>query len=234
MQPLPLTNPDIRTCEEIRSVLADTGCTCEGPLYEMFRDVAVSDDDRSWLQKHHLRYDVTRIPGRIICGELVKTKGHYHPSSPDGSSYPEIYEVLEGRALYLIQKRDMSDIRLVHAKAGDLIPIPPGYGHVTINPQKSPLLMANLVSMDFSSDYRPYEEMRGAAYYAYADGSFGRNPRYPKDIPSLIEVHADGTSLPDGFPDRSLYDMIGEYGPLSFLNEPKKAEKNFGALFLYR
>lgn len=234
MQALSLNNPDIRNCEEIRSVLADSTCRCEGPLYEMYRDVAKSEEDRKWLVSHHIRYDVTRIPGRVICNELVKTKGHYHPGSPDGSSYPEVYEVLEGNALYLIQKRDMSDIVLIHAKAGDIVPIPPGYGHVTINPDKSTLLMANLVSMDFSSEYLPYEQMRGAAYYAFADGTFNKNPKYPPDIPELRVVHATGSDLPVSFPDRSLYDMIGRYDQLSFLNEPAKFEKEFRDLFIYR
>ena len=134
MPPVQLINPDIRDFTELLSVMADPDCKCEGPAYEMFRDLAKNDDDKKWLMQHKLRYDITRIPGGVICGEWIKTKGHYHQSAPDGVAYTEIYEVLEGEALYLLQKMDLSDIILVRASRGDLIP--PGYGHVTINPQR--------------------------------------------------------------------------------------------------
>ena len=37
--------------------------------------------------------------------EYTKTVGHYHPQIPGTDiSYPEIYQVLEGSATYLLQK----------------------------------------------------------------------------------------------------------------------------------
>lgn len=230
---LPLNNPDIRSGAEIRSVLADPDCIPEGPLYEMYRGVSRTSADLDWLNKHHLRYDVTRIPARILCGEWVKTKGHYHPKAPDGLSYPEIYEVLEGAAYYLLQKKDLSDMILIRAEKGDLVLIPPGYGHVTINPVNETLTMANLVSSEFSSDYLPYEEMQGAAYYFFEDGSVRKNSRYPADIPDLRIVDARGASLPEPFPDRSLYGLIGDERRLRFLNHPKEFEQDYLRLSLF-
>ncbi len=92
-----LPQPAVRTIEEMRSVLADPSCESSDPLYYMYRDLAKSDADWSWLHHHNLRYDLTVIPSRILCGEWVKTKGHYHPKNPAGIGYPEIYEVIEGR-----------------------------------------------------------------------------------------------------------------------------------------
>lgn len=84
------------------------------------------------------------------------------PGNPAGVGYPEVYEVLEGRAHFLLQKKTLDDIVLVEAAKGDIVLIPPGYGHVTINPaQNETLTMANLVSTEFSSEYGFYDEMRG-------------------------------------------------------------------------
>ncbi|HWQ65317.1 MAG TPA: glucose-6-phosphate isomerase family protein [Methanospirillum sp.] len=233
MMDLPLNNPDIRSGAEIRSVLADPDCSCDGPLYEMYRGIACSEEDRQWLAEHQVRYDVTRIFPKTICRELIKTKGHYHPISPDGLAYPEIYEVLEGEAYYLLQKRDLTDIILVRAEKGDLILIPPGYGHVTINPGKETLTMANLVSSAFASEYLPYEQMRGAAYYLFADGTMKKNPAYPPDIPEIRIIDATGTTLSEPFPDKALYKCVGDELRVRFLNQPKEFEEQYNSLCLF-
>ncbi|MDD3573923.1 glucose-6-phosphate isomerase family protein [Methanospirillum sp.] len=233
MPPIPLVNPDIRDCTELQSVMADSGCKCEGPAYEMFRDLAENDNDKKWLMQYKVRYDITRIPGQVICGEWIKTKGHYHQSAPDGYAYTEIYEVLKGEALYLLQKMDLSDIILVKARKGDLILIPPGYGHVTINPSKEILLMANLVSSAFTSEYLPFENMQGAAYYLFADGNVKKNPRYPDTIPALREVTCHGKALPIPFPQATLYSCIGDEKSLAFLNAPGSFMEDYKKLYLF-
>jgi glucose-6-phosphate isomerase len=100
----------------------------------MYRNLAWDDSDQAHLESQQVRFDMTVIPPGVICGEYVKTKGHYHPTAPDGTGYPELYQVIEGEAHYLLQKEDLSDVVVVHAKAGESVFIPPGYGHVTINP----------------------------------------------------------------------------------------------------
>jgi len=86
----------------------------------MYRDLALTPSDRQWLRSNHLRYDITAIISRDICGERVKTKGHYHPGLPSGTGYPEMYEVLMGHAHYLLQKRNLSDVLLVDAQEKDI------------------------------------------------------------------------------------------------------------------
>ncbi len=61
-----------------------------------------------------------------------------------------LYEVLEGLAHFLLQTNALDDVVLIEARKGDIIVIPPGYGHVTINPRlDETLIMANLVSTAF-------------------------------------------------------------------------------------
>lgn len=212
--------PEIRTAENMTPVLADPSCRETGPLYSMYRDLALTPEDRTWLQEHRIRYDITVMTSRELCGELAKTKGHYHPLSPSGVRYPEIYEVLEGTAHYLLQKRDLSDIVMVHAAEGDLVVVPPGYGHVTINPGRSELVMANLVSSAFSSEYGDYERLRGGAYYELSGGNVVKNPHYP-DIPLLRSCRASEIRCRLPLPACGLYDLVGsDY--LGFLNVPEE------------
>ena len=217
----PKPEAQARTIDEMRDVLADPGCTYDQPLYFMYRDLAKNDDDRRWLHEHHIRYDITVISSGTLCGEYIKTKGHYHTENPAGVLYPEIYEVLAGTGHYLIQTREVDDVVMIVGSAGDKILIPPGYGHVTINPSNEDLVMANLVSTEFSSNYAPYAEMQGAAYYEMEGGALVKNPRYP-DAPPVR--HCDPVEVPEIGIEKGigLYDLIGRPRSVAFLNHPEE------------
>jgi glucose-6-phosphate isomerase len=227
-----LPQPSVRTVEEMRSVLAWPSCECNEPLYYMYRDLAKSDKDWSWLRHHRLRFDLTVIPSRNLCGEWVKTKGHYHPKNPAGTGYPEIYEVIEGKAHYLLQSRMLDDVVLISANTGDLVIIPPEYGHVSINPSPdTTLVMANIVSTAFQSEYDKYEKYHGAAYYVMSSGKIQKNANYG----SLPAVRLRGATCEHGMNAHTLckgplYDLIGDEAALSFLNEPEKFLPVFSVL----
>ena len=228
----PLPNPSVRSAEDLRGVLANRSCTSTGPVYYMYRDLSRSDRDRSWLAAQHLRFDITVIPPREICGEFIKTKGHYHPENPSGTAYPEVYEVLAGKAHYLIQNRDYSDVVMIAASAGEIVVIPPGYGHVTINPAGNTVLqMANIVSSRFSSDYHGYEALNGAAYFEMAKEGFVKNPAYKKSSPlrfARVPHHAEVA----GTITAPLYNLIEQRAPvLEFLNRPENYESFFRELY---
>jgi glucose-6-phosphate isomerase len=225
---LPL--PSVRTIEEMRSVLADPSCEANAPLYFMYRDLAKSEVDKQWLSSHKLRYDLTVIPPCTLCGEWVKTKGHYHPKNPAGTGYPEVYEVLDGEAKYLLQSRRLDDVVMISAHAGDIIVIPPEYGHISINPSADKVLaMANIVSTAFESEYGEYETLHGAAYYAMSDGRLRKNPHYPK----IPEVRSPGThwrSTIHRLCQGPIYKLIGNESVLGFLNNPEKHPAVFAEL----
>lgn len=212
---------ELRQAEDLRAVLRDKHCTCTGPVYSMYRNLAETQDDRQWLASVRIRFDITCIPAGDLCGEYVKTKGHYHPMNPAGEGYPEIYQVFEGKAHYLLQNRDLSEVILVEAYEGETVAVPPNFGHVTINPGPSELVMANLVSDAFESDYRFYEDHRGAAYYELLGGSLERNPHYPP-MPPVVRLRAPAF-LP-GFPlAGSLYGLVEQRDTrLRCLNHPEQ------------
>lgn len=169
--------PAVRRLGEMRAVLYPAGepdrAEDERALYYMYRALNLSEH-RELFQEKGIRYDVTVLePGRIGL-EYIKTAGHYHPLKPGAScTYPEVYEVLHGRACYLIQKpHDLQDPRqglaqviVVDAGPGDKVLIPPDFGHITINPGTDFLVMSNLVASAFQSVYEPLVEMGGGGYF---------------------------------------------------------------------
>jgi glucose-6-phosphate isomerase len=151
-----------------------------------------------------------------------KTKGHYHPENPAGTGYPELYEVRDGTAHFLLQTNALEDVVLIEARKGDIIVIPPGYGHVTINPTPDrTLAMANLVSTAFTSDYRWYDTMHGAAYYELTGGGVLKNPAYPV-VPLLRRVRNIRSILSDFGHGTTLYDFVGNDRIAQLLNHPEE------------
>jgi glucose-6-phosphate isomerase len=196
----------------------------------MYRDLSRSGADWRWLHEHRLRYDLTVIPPRDLCGELVKNKGHYHPNNSAGTGFPEIYEVLEGTAHYLLQSSTLDDVVLIEAEAGDLVIIPPDYGHITINPSLDQILsMANIVSTAFESEYGEYEARHGAAWYELSDGTLVRNPAY-RDAPPVRRLGASCRRGTQRICKGPLYDLVGNRDALAFLNFPEQYRPIFEAL----
>jgi len=141
-------------------------------MYFMYRNV---------FKKDGMRFDITMIPPMVVAGECAKTHGHYHPRSEDGLAYPEVYQVLNGKAVFMLQKKNRNgsvDVSIVSAKARDVVLIPSGYGHVTVNSGDDTLVLANLVYDMFEPMYHEYDENRGAAYYYTRDGNIVQNGSY--------------------------------------------------------
>jgi glucose-6-phosphate isomerase len=176
---------DIRYKKDMAGVFYEKDPAGPDELYYMYRDVC-READRALLAQHGVRYDVTVLRTGQVGREYIKTAGHYHPLKPGTeSTYPEVYEVLFGKAHYLLQTEpdeDGVDAILVEAVTGDKVLIPPGYGHITINPGSDILVMSNWVAADFSSVYEPIKELGGGAYFELAadgeDEQFVANPRY--------------------------------------------------------
>jgi len=217
-----LPEPSVRTLNDMRCVLANNpDQSGDTPLYYMYRELALTAEDRAYLNEQNLRFDITVIPPGTVGGEYVKTKGHYHPLSPSAIGYPELYQVLAGEALYLLQRSDLRDIVAVTAKAGEFVLIPPGYGHVTINPGTEELVMANLVSAGFTSEYTFYEQMQGGAYYLMEEGGWVQNPCYPA-IPAMRVIPAGEVPELGIRHGGGIYGMVSGREDLSYLNLPEK------------
>ncbi len=226
-----VTMADVRKLHDMEDVVFDREWfekteTRNQDMYYMFRDLAKNDSDFEEIKAHHLRYDITVIPPGMLGSEYIKTVGHYHPRVPGTDiSYPEIYQVLEGSATYLLQKVEngeedlVLDVAIITAEKGDLVLVPPGYGHVTINNSGKTLEMANWVCRDFSSVYEPIKRLSGASYFLLKDG-FVKNPLY-RSIPPIRHLKPlayDSFGLDSG---ESMYELIHKTEKLRFLTAPQ-------------
>lgn len=220
--------PDIRYLYDMKKVIYDKSWLKGAeniPLYYMYRDL-YRPEDREVILQTNLRYDITVMPSRKLGEEFVKTKGHYHPKV-NSVSYPELYGVLEGKAHYLLQKREDKKVArtvLVKAEKGDKVIIPPNFGHITINPSDQKLKMANWVYRDFDSIYEPIQEKEGAAWFELVDG-FRKNENYG-DVPELEKFKASRSDPFQG----GIYDLIKNPEKLQFLRNPETSKEVFDAL----
>ena len=201
----------VRKAYELKSVLYSKSWLSkhkDTPLYYMYRNVAPFKP----LSKNGIRYDITVIRPLMLGSEFNKTLGHYHQIAEHGLTYPELYEVLDGNALYLLQKtlHDKTEVILINARKGEKVIIPPNYGHITINLGRKDLVMANLVSDRFESDYKPVIKMRGGAVYVLRGNTIAANKSYG-DIDLKIRYK----------PGEYTFESKGSILD-SFLNDPKK------------
>lgn len=172
---------EVRYLYDMKEVIYDKKWLKTAPnleLYYMHRGVK---------EKNGLRYDITVIPAIMLGEECNKTKGHEHVGK-----YGEVYIVLEGEGIYLMQKQKediIEDVYAVEAKKGEVVVIPPGYGHITINPWQKALKTANWMAKEVKSDYKPIQKMQGACYFYILRPDSGqagwiKNKNY-KQVPKL-------------------------------------------------
>jgi glucose-6-phosphate isomerase, archaeal len=215
-------SPDVRILIELKEIVFDKrwlqrsiGKMRDEELYSLYKDVFKPEDEAA-IRKSGLRYDILVIPALMMGEEYVKTAGHYNPIAFDEMSYPEVYQVLEGEALFLIQKVDnfdrhnLVDVAFAKAKAGEVFVVPPNFGQVIINASKKRVVLARWIADGFEPIYEPIERMCGAAYFFTNEG-WVRNQRYGL-IPQLREIKCK--KLED------MYLYVSDLKRLSFLKNP--------------
>ncbi|MEA3452852.1 MAG: glucose-6-phosphate isomerase family protein [Patescibacteria group bacterium] len=168
--------PDIRYLKDMDAVIYDKDwqqtADPETELYYMYRGLK---------ERQGYRYDITIMFPKMLGKEFNKTKGHTH-----NKDYGEIYIVLEGEAIYLMQKESngvIEDAYAIKAQKGDICVIPPYYAHFSINSAQIELKMANWVDKDCKSDYKGIQQKQGACYF-YTINGWIKNPNYG-NIPPL-------------------------------------------------
>ena len=194
-------------------------------LYLMYRDVHRVDDENVF-RKHGIRYDITVIlPGTIggKKGEYIRTIGHTHPA-------PEIYEVLAGEAMFILQQFNAKNNSAFYIAAtkGEKILIPSGYGHITVNTGEEPLILADLFIDRIKSDYLIFKKKQGAAYWVLPPEwevkgiTLAENKAY-KNI-GEVSLGTPSDLSPIGLPQKTpIYTLFTEDPKrFSFLTDPKK------------
>lgn len=211
--------PDVRKLSDAKNVLYQEISISDGPIYYMYRDVHFAKDEVT-IRKSGIRYDITVLPPITLGQEFNKTVGHFHPAKPGSTdTYPEYYEVLDGHALYILQRNDtqgdLAEFIAVDAKTGDKVYIPANYGHITVNIGDRPLVMANLIEATFKSNYQPFVDKKGAAYYVIK-GNDGQpelvfNNRYQNNVAPDKQMAANRKQATPLVEEKTLYEALVEH-----------------------
>lgn len=202
-------------------------------IYYVWRYVNLKRDAAE-LKEADLRYDLTLIPPGKIDSEFSKTAGHFHKNKINTDlPHPEIYEVLTGRAYFLIQSpekdtKNIKEVKLIEAGPGEKVLVSPQFpGHTTINAFNEPLIMANWISDKAVYDYDSYKNNHGASYYLLDnDGLIDivKNPNY-NFVPEIQKINASDISWPielGSIKNQPLYNLVDNLEKLRFLNYPEE------------
>lgn len=174
-----------RRLDDIRKSLADP--RCEGPetVYSIAMDVG-KEEHRALLEEMHLLYGVVTYATGKLGDEPVRSQGHIHAKSPlNGWSTPEVYEIWSGSAVIYMQERaddDPGRCFAVYASAGEVVVVPPGWAHATINADPTrPMTFGAWCDREYGFDYRGVRRHRGIAWFPVFEGDrikWKPNPAY--------------------------------------------------------
>lgn len=217
-----------KPASKMLGLLADeTGIDPDEPFYDVYRGIAYPKDQEI-LKEAKIRYDITIVMPGTVNGEVKKTSGHYHGwNEGKTNTYGEVYEVLKGTALYVLQKSPnfdaedpsqvkIEDIILVTVREGQTLIVPPGYGHASLNIGDGPMIFSNLAYLPCPVLYDAVKHFHGMSVYVKKDGgkvAIEENIRYGA-FPRIrfATVH--------DAPDLGI--TFGKPAYTSFIKEPEK------------
>lgn len=163
--------PDVekRYLKDIRKSLKDP--EAEGPeiLYTIAMDVG-KESDKQDLKKRNLLYGAVMYSKGQIGKEPVRSQGHIHAVSKScNSSTPEVYEIWQGEAVIYMQesgKKNPGRCFAVYAKEGEVVIVPPGWAHCTINANiNENMVFGAWCVRDYGFEYIDIRENGGVAFF---------------------------------------------------------------------
>jgi glucose-6-phosphate isomerase, archaeal len=127
---------EFRSLDAIRPSLLDSHCSGPDPVCGIAMDVA-RECDLPELRERMLLYGVVAFAAGRLGQEPVRSQGHVHAVAPHcGWSTPELFEIIEGRAIVYSQETTEDDpgcCIAVVAEEGDKVVVAPGWAHCVIN-----------------------------------------------------------------------------------------------------
>jgi glucose-6-phosphate isomerase len=115
-------------------------------IYEVYESLQPHEDG-------HLNFGTTILyPGKIG-KQFYMTKGHFHLKQASS----EVYLGLSGEGLILLQRK-IGNSECLRMTQGDLIYVPPGWGHRTVNVGAEKLVFFFTYQADAGHDYESVEK----------------------------------------------------------------------------
>ncbi len=177
-----------RRLDDIRKSLSDPNV--DGPyyVYAVAMDVA-KKEHRDELLNRNLLYGAMIFTKGLVGEEPVRSQGHIHAVySSCNASTCEVYEIWQGEAYIYMQERATDNpgrCYAIHAKANDIVVVPPNWAHATINANpETEMLFGAWCVRDYGFDYDEVRAHNGVAYFPKVRNNeivFEKNPSYDSD-----------------------------------------------------
>jgi glucose-6-phosphate isomerase len=219
----------VRRAADLAAVWRDAPASPQNPeLYAAYWGSLRAADEPAFRQ-HRLDHVYVLIHPGVYGGEYFKTQGHYHPPLDAASpGHPELYHVLAGRGLFLLQRAvpphwQVQEAIVIDVTPDDVIVVPPNYGHLTVNYGEKPLVFEAFLADNLSPVTTPYRERRGGACYclATADGpQVIANPLYGPDL-VVRRVKAPAWQRASATPEDAFYrSVVRQLERFTWLRDP--------------
>lgn len=211
--------------------------------YVFVNGVYHSQEEKEVYESKNMMNGITVLNSGNLNGECRKNSGHYH-GYVEGHTlpYPEIYEILYGKAAFFLQEAhnfdsdeelDIKSMRMVILNTGDKIVVPAYCAHCAINVGDDMMAFYNL-AVPCPLHYDPITNHKGFAYYILNKNGVKvavKNPNY-KNVPELdvLTVQAseelnliDGVTVFEKFAeDNTAYD---------YLSKPEEIQEKINKIF---
>lgn len=162
-----------RYLDDIRKSLRDQRASGPSVPYAIAMDVG-GKEDKNDLEERNLLYGAVVYSKGKIGDEPVRSQGHIHAiSSSCQSSTPEVYEIWQGEAIVYMQEHvtdSPGKCYAVRASQGEVVIVPPGWGHYTINANpKENMVFGAWCVRDYGFDYDEIRKRGGLAFFPVLD-----------------------------------------------------------------
>lgn len=143
--------------------------------YAFVSGIYHNEEEKEEYEKRDFANGITVINRGTMNGECRKNSGHYHGVSEGHVlPYPEVYEILQGKAAFILQKSTnfdseeelkVDDVKLVILETGEKLVVPAWYAHCAINIGDEPMAFYNLAAKNTPLFYDPITKKHGFSYY---------------------------------------------------------------------
>ena len=219
-----------RKLDDIRTSLSDPNVDGPDIVYAVAMDVARKEHMQDLIDRN-LLYGAMIFEKGIVGEEPVRSQGHIHAISPScNASTCEVYEIWAGEAYIYMQESAEDDpgrCFAVHAKTGDVVIVPPGWAHCTINADPSTaMLFGAWCVRDYGFDYKGVRAHKGVAFFPKVKDqaiTFVHNPQYKEATLEILEARAyPEFHLQQGVPIYTQYEQHPDL--FAFVTNPHVAD----------
>ncbi|MBA7538359.1 hypothetical protein ES705_30634 [subsurface metagenome] len=190
-------------------------------IYKVYEDVKAIEHKEVW---ELAIFDVLLINPIILGNECAKTISYYTSFADNGFHYPEIYQVAEGYAEFLLQKPEtkhekVKDAVMIRVQRFEILLVPPSYGVTIINPSDRKTVIARIRARSVEEIKVEFERTKGACYYRISDGKWDYNENFEEIAMLRLEPPQNRwKTIKRGFPIYASYAYNPK--PLYALIEP--------------